>query len=59
MYDALGLLVDFFNANDKGLSMADLHTKEYKVIYVCMYVIISTMERKFKQHEQPPFTSTH
>lgn len=49
MYDALGLLVDFFNANDKGLSMADLHTKEYKVIYLCMYVIISTMERKFKR----------
>lgn len=30
MYDALGLLVDFFNANGKGLAMAELQTKEFK-----------------------------
>ncbi|XP_063444013.1 BAI1-associated protein 3-like isoform X1 [Mytilus trossulus] len=30
MFEALGLLVDFFNANGKGLTMAELHSKEFK-----------------------------
>ncbi|OPL33723.1 hypothetical protein AM593_01000, partial [Mytilus galloprovincialis] len=30
MYEALGLLVDFFNANEKGLTMAELQSKEFK-----------------------------
>lgn len=32
MYEALSILVDFFNANDRGLTIAELQTKEYKVL---------------------------
>ena len=31
LYDALTILVDFFNANDKGLSMDKINNQQYQV----------------------------